>query len=237
MTGRHYARGVRPLSVSHRPLPGLSAMAAIALLAAGIPAAHAQLGHGLSGTEATQAVPDAADQTVQAAAGAAIDFPRTTVTTIPAPAGGAAGQVGAAASPAGTTSGSPGLSAPLAAMSVSSPFGLRISPITGGSGEFHTGLDLQAACQTAVFAAGAGAVVEAGWSPYGGGNRIVVEHANGLKSTYNHLSSIETTVGATVSKGQRLAGAGTTGNSTGCHLHFEVVRNGLTVDPQGWIQP
>ncbi len=68
--------------------------------------------------------------------------------------------------------------------------------------------------------------------PYGGGNRIVVDHGNGLKSTYNHLAAIETSVGATVTAGQRLAAAGTTGNSTGCHLHFEVLLNGQTVNPQ-----
>ncbi len=78
-------------------------------------------------------------------------------------------------------------------------------------------------------------MVEAGWSAYGGGNRIVVDHGNGLKSTYNHLASIETSVGAPVAAGQRLAAAGTTGNSTGCHLHFEVLFNGQTVDPQGWL--
>lgn len=99
----------------------------------------------------------------------------------------------------------------------------------------HTGLDLVAACQTAVFAAGAGTVVEAGWSAYGGGNRIVVDHGNGLQSTYNHLASIETSVGGIVTAGQRLAAAGTTGASTGCHLHFEVLFNGQTVNPQGWM--
>lgn len=92
-------------------------------------------------------------------------------------------------------------------------------------------------CQTAVFAAGSGTVVEAWWPPFGGGKRIVVDHGNGIKSTYNYLSSIETFVGATVAWGERLAAAGATGNSTGCHLHFEVVRNGLTVDPQHWIRP
>ncbi len=99
----------------------------------------------------------------------------------------------------------------------------------------HTGLDLVAACQTAVFAAGAGTVVEAGWSAYGGGNRIVVDHGNGLQSTYNHLASIETSVGGIVTAGQRLAATGTTGASTGCHLHFEVLFNGQTVNPQGWM--
>jgi murein DD-endopeptidase MepM/ murein hydrolase activator NlpD len=174
---------------------------------------------------------------VQAPASAVLTFERPPVTTEPADA--AKGAAAAAAAPPAAVPAGPApqarLSAPLVSMAVASPFGLRTSPITGGSAELHTGLDLAASCQTAVFSAGAGTVVEAGWSPYGGGNRIVVDHGNGLQSTYNHLSSIETTVGATVATGQRLAGAGTTGNSTGCHLHFEVLLNGQTVNPQGWM--
>lgn len=227
--GRHFTRGAEARPVVRGWIPGASAMAAAVLLAAGLPAAHAQLGHEISGPAAAQEAPETAGPGVEASAAATLTFPRTDVTTIAAPA-----QVAAVVSSAPA---SKGLGAPLAAMSVTSPFGLRTSPITGGPGELHTGLDLQAACRTAVFAAGAGTVVEAGWSPNGGGNRIVVDHGNGMKSTYNHLSSIETTIGADVARGQRLAGAGTTGNSTGCHLHFEVVRNGLTVDPRGWIQP
>jgi murein DD-endopeptidase MepM/ murein hydrolase activator NlpD len=186
----------------------------------------------------------AAEVPAQASPGATISFDRSPVTTVPAPAVPEAPAAGSAAAsaqlaPAAAVPASPaassGLAAPLASMSVASPFGFRTSPITGGSGELHTGLDLVASCQTAVFAAGAGTVVEAGWSAYGGGNRIVVDHGNGLKSTYNHLASIETSVGAPVAAGQRLAAAGTTGNSTGCHLHFEVLFNGQTVDPQGWL--
>ncbi|MCW3767320.1 MULTISPECIES: M23 family metallopeptidase [Paenarthrobacter] len=176
---------------------------------------------------------------VQASAGASISFERPGVTTKAAPpakapvaaAGAVAAPKAASTSPAASSG---RLGAPLASMSIASPFGIRTSPITG-TGELHTGQDLVAACQTAVFAAGAGTVVEAGWSPYGGGNRIVVDHGNGLKSTYNHLAAIETAVGATVGAGQRIAAAGTTGNSTGCHLHFEVLLNGQTVNPQGWL--
>ena len=187
--------------------------------------------------------PAAAGAPVQAAAGASITYERPAVTTQQAPlptppkppvaAAAAVAPKTAAVAPAPAVSAAR-LGAPLASMSVTSPFGIRTSPISG-TGELHTGLDLVAACQTAVFAAGAGTVVEAGWSAYGGGNRIVVDHGNGLKSTYNHLSAIETSVGATVTAGQRLAAAGTTGNSTGCHLHFEVLLNGQTVNPQGWM--
>jgi murein DD-endopeptidase MepM/ murein hydrolase activator NlpD len=191
----------------------------------------------------TAASATVAEVPAQASPGAAISFDRSLVATAPAPKAPEALPSGSTASPqpAPEAAGPAGivpssaLAAPLASMSVSSPFGFRTSPITGGSGELHTGLDLVASCQTAVFAAGTGTVVEAGWSAYGGGNRIVVDHGNGLKSTYNHLASIEVSAGAAVGAGQRLAAAGTTGNSTGCHLHFEVLFNDQTVDPQGWM--
>ncbi len=218
-----------------------------ALLTAALTAAHA--GPAPTGTAPAVQAPGtvAAGAPVQAPVGASISYERPAVTTEQAPlpvpaktpiaAAGAAAPTTPAASPApaaAPAAAAARLGAPLASMSVSSPFGIRTSPISG-TGELHTGLDLVAACQVAVFAAGAGTVVEAGWSSYGGGNRIVVDHGNGLKSTYNHLAAIETSVGATVTAGQRLAAAGTTGNSTGCHLHFEVLLNGQTVNPQGWM--
>ncbi|QDG64537.1 M23 family metallopeptidase [Pseudarthrobacter sp. NIBRBAC000502771] len=220
------------------------------MLAAGVPAAHAGLiAAGAVTASAQQGAVEAAPA-VAAQAQAVITYPRSDVGTrpadrpaVPAPAasGSTAGSPAVvppagAASPPPAASADPALGAPLAGMSISSPFGFRTSPITGGSGELHTGLDLVASCQTAVFSAGTGTVVESGWSPNGGGNRIVVDHGNGMKTTYNHLSSIDVPAGSTVAKGQRLGGAGTTGNSTGCHLHFEVVRNGATVDPQGWLR-
>ncbi len=218
-----------------------------AILTASLTAAHpgpTPTGTG-TGPAVQASAAKASSAPVQASAGASISYERPTVTTEQAPvpvptkaqvaaAGAAAPKAVAAAPAAAPAVSSARLGAPLASMSVTSPFGIRSSPISG-SGELHTGLDLVAACQTAVFAAGAGTVVEAGWSAYGGGNRVVVDHGNGLKSTYNHLASIETSVGATVAAGQRLAAAGTTGASTGCHLHFEVLLNGQTVNPQGWM--
>ena len=130
---------------------------------------------------------------------------------------------------------SAGLRAPLASVNVSSPFGLRGNPLTGAAGEMHTGLDLAGACNTPVLAAAAGKVTEAGWSPYGGGNRIVVDHGKGLKTTYNHLASIGVSKGQALGKGSRIGAVGTTGNSTGCHLHFEVMVKDRTVNPAAYL--
>jgi murein DD-endopeptidase MepM/ murein hydrolase activator NlpD len=130
---------------------------------------------------------------------------------------------------------SAGLRAPLASVNVSSPFGLRGNPLTGAAGEMHTGLDLAGACNTPVLAAAAGKVTEAGWSPYGGGNRIVVDHGKGLKTTYNHLASVGVSKGQALGKGSRIGAVGTTGNSTGCHLHFEVMVKDRTVNPAAYL--
>lgn len=126
------------------------------------------------------------------------------------------------------------LSAPLDGAVMSSPFGTRISPITG-IGELHTGQDMSEACGTAVKAAAAGTVTFAGWHAFGGGNRVVVKHANGLETTYNHLSAMDVSVGQVVERGEAIARVGSTGASTGCHLHFEVLVDGENVDPLGWL--
>jgi murein DD-endopeptidase MepM/ murein hydrolase activator NlpD len=102
-------------------------------------------------------------------------------------------------------------------------------------GDFHRGQDYVAQCGTSVMAAATGTVTFVGWHQYGGGNRVVVDHGNGLETTYNHLSSFNVTEGQTVSRGDVIALSGTTGASTGCHLHFEVQVNGEVVDPTGWL--
>lgn len=127
------------------------------------------------------------------------------------------------------------LGAPLDAMARTSPFGYRVSPVTGSAGEFHRGQDFAAQCGTAVKAAAGGTVTFAGWHPYGGGNRVVIDHGNGLETTYNHLSSFSVSVGQKVDRGALVALSGTTGASTGCHLHFEVMVDGDVVDPVGWL--
>ncbi|MGJ0386984.1 M23 family metallopeptidase [Paenarthrobacter nicotinovorans] len=173
---------------------------------------------------------------VSAAASAKIDFSRAAVATAADPDGKlkqllsaqSAGSIQRASS-VGT------LGSPLDTLTTASPFGYRVSPLTGGTGDFHRGQDFVAQCGTAVHAAAAGKVTFAGWHEYGGGNRVVVDHGNGLETTYNHLSSFNVQVGQTVNRGDTVALSGTTGASTGCHLHFEVQVNGEVVDPMGWL--
>lgn len=126
------------------------------------------------------------------------------------------------------------LMSPLGTLSPSSPFGERINPLTGEVGEFHYGLDFAAPCGTSVHAADTGTVRAVGWHPWGGGNRVEIDHGNGLITTYNHLEGISVEAGDLVEVGQVVAAVGSTGSSTGCHLHFETLRDGSHVDPRGW---
>ena len=113
---------------------------------------------------------------------------------------------------------------------ISSRFGERIHPITGEL-KNHNGMDIASNMGTAVYAADGGRVVLAEW--YGGyGNCIMIEHANGYKTLYGHLSTIGVSEGQTVSQGETIGQVGSTGNSTGPHLHFEVYINGSRVDPE-----
>lgn len=127
------------------------------------------------------------------------------------------------------------LSNPLKVMTPSSPFGIRVSPITGAVDEFHRGQDYSAACGTDVMAAAGGTVIYSQWHPYGGGNRVEIDHGNGLITTYNHLSASKVKVGQKVERGEVIALSGTTGASTGCHLHFEVEVNHNVVNPLPWL--
>lgn len=112
---------------------------------------------------------------------------------------------------------------------ITSPFGWRSNPF-GGSPDFHPGLDIAAPMGTTVTAAASGTVILAQW--YGGyGNFIMIDHGNGVASGYGHLSAIYVSNGQQVQKGQAIGAVGSTGHSTGPHLHFEVRVNGKTVDP------
>ncbi|WP_306913514.1 M23 family metallopeptidase [Arthrobacter sp. V4I6] len=126
------------------------------------------------------------------------------------------------------------LLAPLESLRESSSYGLRTSPLTGHSGEFHWGQDYAAACGTRVYSADAGVVRAVGWHPWGGGNRVEIDHGNGLITTYNHLEAIAVKKGDSVRVGEVIARVGTTGSSTGCHLHFETILNGAHADPHRW---
>ncbi|MBV9027629.1 MAG: peptidoglycan DD-metalloendopeptidase family protein [Candidatus Eremiobacteraeota bacterium] len=112
---------------------------------------------------------------------------------------------------------------------ITSPFGWRSNPF-GGSPEFHQGLDIAAPTGTTVTAAASGTVIMAQW--YGGyGNYILIDHGGGFSTGYGHLSAIFVSNGQSVARGQAIGAVGSTGQSTGPHLHFEVRIAGKPVDP------
>ena len=117
--------------------------------------------------------------------------------------------------------------------SISSGFGSRW-------GTTHKGIDIPASYGSAIVAADSGTVIQAGYgisgSGYGGyGNVVAIDHGNGIITLYAHMSSVATSAGATVAKGQTIGYVGSTGNSTGNHCHFEVRVNGTAVDPLGYV--
>ena len=99
-------------------------------------------------------------------------------------------------------------------------------------GRMHQGIDISAPCGTQIRAAASGTVIVSGYSG-GYGNLTVLDHGNGLATAYAHQSAIY--AGGSVSQGQVIGAVGTTGSSTGCHLHFEVRVNGSAVDPMGYL--
>jgi murein DD-endopeptidase MepM/ murein hydrolase activator NlpD len=112
----------------------------------------------------------------------------------------------------------------------SSEFGERIHPVTHAE-SFHEGLDIAAPTGAPACAAAAGTVTQAG--PAGTyGNLVVMRHADGSETRYAHLSAIGVEVGAQVARGQAIGAVGSTGRSTGPHLHFELRRDGHAVDPR-----
>lgn len=127
-----------------------------------------------------------------------------------------------------------GLLHPLAGARLSSPFGWRQHPILGIR-KFHTGIDLATAAGTPIRAAETGTVSVAG-NRGTAGNMVQIDHAGGLKTRYMHLSRLAVSKGAVVSRGQIIGYVGSTGRSTGPHLHFETLRNGKHVNPLEVIQ-
>ncbi len=109
----------------------------------------------------------------------------------------------------------------------------RKNPVTGIY-KRHTGTDIGAAYGAAVVAANGGTVTLAGWNS-GYGNCIIIDHGGGRATLYAHLSAYSVSVGQTVSQGQRIGSVGSTGNSTGPHLHFEILINGQAVDPMQYF--
>ena len=115
-----------------------------------------------------------------------------------------------------------------------SGFGTRRDPKTGRS-RMHNGVDFAGPRGTAIRTTADGVVTHAGWRG-GYGNTVIVRHAFGIETLYAHLHSIDVRQGQRVSRGDRIGGMGTTGRSTGVHLHYEVHMNGRPIDPMSYIR-
>ncbi|RME39929.1 MAG: M23 family metallopeptidase [Deltaproteobacteria bacterium] len=116
---------------------------------------------------------------------------------------------------------------------LTSTFGMRISPFTGKR-KMHEGLDIAARTGTPVFATADGVVTEAGTAP-GYGKLVVIDHGYGYKTYYGHNSRIFVKIGQRVRRGDKIAAVGSTGSSTGPHVHYEVRRNGVPVNPRKYL--
>lgn len=124
-------------------------------------------------------------------------------------------------------------SLPVIGAAISSPFGYRMHPILHRM-ILHAGMDMAVAAGTPIYAADSGEVIYAGW--YGGyGKVVIIDHGGDLSTLYGHTSSYVVDAGQRVKKGQLIAYVGSTGMSTGPHLHFEVRKNGTPVNPLGYI--
>jgi len=116
---------------------------------------------------------------------------------------------------------------------ITSPYGWRFHPIQKRN-KLHTGVDIGAGYGASVVAAEGGTVLRAGWNG-GYGQYIVIDHGNGLSTLYAHNSTLLVSAGQVVTRGQKIALVGSTGNSTGPHLHFEVLLYGQTQDPMSYF--
>jgi len=117
---------------------------------------------------------------------------------------------------------------------LSSEYGYRVNPVSGVY-KLHAGVDIRASYGTAVWASEGGTVILAGWNG-GYGNCVMINHGDGYTTLYGHMSSISVSVGQTVTQGQTVGYVGSTGNSTGPHLHFEVRASstGGSMDPMSF---
>ena len=113
---------------------------------------------------------------------------------------------------------------------VASGFGYRIDPIYK-TPKMHTGIDFTAATGTPIYATGDGTVTESGYDNGGYGNNVVINHGYGYESLYGHMKKVKVRSGDRVKRGEVIGWIGSTGKSTGPHLHYEVIKNGEKIDP------
>lgn len=146
----------------------------------------------------------------------------------------AAAAAAAASTPASASVPAPAVQAPSASGFIWPLQGTLVSGFGLRWGRMHQGLDIAAGFGTPVQAAAGGTVIQSGWSG-GYGMLVVIDHGNGVATAYAHNSSLAVSVGQSVSQGDVIANVGSTGNSSGPHVHFEVRVNGTAVDPLGYL--
>lgn len=119
---------------------------------------------------------------------------------------------------------------------INNEFGFRRNPFGGRSYEFHAGMDIDGERGDTVMSPANGTIIKAGWQG-GYGNMIEIDHGNGLTTRYGHLSKIEVQVGDVVQRGQLIGLVGSTGRSTGPHLHYELRLNDKSINPRLLLPP
>jgi murein DD-endopeptidase MepM/ murein hydrolase activator NlpD len=119
---------------------------------------------------------------------------------------------------------------------VTSEFGYRTDPVTGAKGTFHAGIDIAYPAGTVISAVKEGTVESVNYNTTGYGYHVIINHGGGYKTLYGHCSSLLVNVGDKVTKGQAIAKVGSTGKSTGPHLHLNVYVNGETQNPRNYIK-
>ena len=134
-----------------------------------------------------------------------------------------------------SSSSSTGMIWPVGSSSITSYFGYRSSP-TAGASSYHRGLDIGASAGSSIWAAASGTVTTASYNS-AMGNYIVISHGNGVCTVYEHCSALYVSAGQSVSQGETIAAVGSTGISTGAHLHFGVTVGGDYVNPLYYVSP
>lgn len=122
---------------------------------------------------------------------------------------------------------------PVKTRNISSPYGWRANP-TGPGNQIHIGQDYPISCGSPVYASEAGTVTVSAWAGHSG-MRVTIDHGSNVQTGYSHNSKLIAKVGQRVEQGELIALAGTTGNSTGCHVHFEVIIDGRWHDPRNYL--
>jgi murein DD-endopeptidase MepM/ murein hydrolase activator NlpD len=197
------------------------------------PSASAEAEAPPSWERTTEPTPDPEPTPVVPASPTLVEGPAGTDAAVPDPPTAAAPAPRPAKARAARSTPRPQAVRPVSTYRISAGFGASGSRWSSGR---HTGLDFAAPYGTPVRAVVAGRVVEAGWDgSYG--NAVVIEHANGIRTRYAHLASDSVRVGEQVAAGEKIGAVGSTGNSSGNHLHLEVLTaGGGFTDPRDWLR-